>query len=66
VREFTGGQKRVLSAFFGNIAVGWFVAGVISTFLAEPESLNEFYVRMAWGMLMAYLFLRAALYMERK
>lgn len=61
MKSFSFEQRRVLADFFGNIAVGWFIGGVIATFMTRPEALNEIYTRFGWGMLMSYVFLRLAL-----
>ena len=50
-------QRQVLANFCTNTAVGWFVAGIVTPFLT-PATIAELYVRTAWGLFMAYVFLR--------
>ncbi len=54
-------QRKVVATFFANIAVGWFIAGVVTPFLARPESSLELVSRAVWGFFMTYIFLNVAL-----
>lgn len=64
MRRLSVAQKRVLVDFCTNIAVGWFIVGVVTPFLDLPKSVLESYVTMGVGFVMSYIFLRAALFLS--
>lgn len=59
MEELSFRQRQIIANFCTNVAVGWFITGVITPFLSAPSNILEIYVRFGRGAVMTYLFLMA-------
>lgn len=57
----TSSQKRVLSEFFTNLSVAWFVATVISPIISPGRDLGESVLIIVIGMAFTFAHLNSAL-----
>lgn len=61
---FSPGQRKILSDFLTNIAVGWFAAGVISTVFVRSAGIIDSILNVLLGVVLAYTTVSFALYLE--
>lgn len=54
-------QKERLSEIIGNIAVGWFITGIISPFFLKEKIISEQLKNLGWGMVFSFIFMYLAL-----
>lgn len=65
MEKLSVGQKRLIAEFLSNIGVGWFAAGVISSFPFWQKSLLGSVVSFLWGTTFSVGFLRIALFFTK-
>jgi len=65
MEKLSVGQKRLIAEFLSNIGVGWFAAGVISSFPFWQRSLLNSVIPFLWGMTFSIGFLMIALFFTK-
>lgn len=60
------GQRKVSAEILGNIAVGWFIAGVITPVLSGPETKANAISLLITSLIMTVVFASIALILARK
>jgi len=65
VKKLSVGQKKSLAEFFGNAAVAWLTAGVVTPFFATKR-LKEFVTFGIWGLLLTLVFLVFSLFFSKQ
>lgn len=63
--NFSHEQTSRASEIFGNLAVAWFSAGVISPLFVRPKTIFEFMVTFSLSLVMTVLFFIWSLYLMR-
>ncbi len=58
MKDLSFPQRQILANFCTNVAVGWFVVGVITSFFSQHPSITELYVRASIALIMIYIFLK--------